>query len=186
MIRKIRQLEEFTMYYDCESKQCIVTISDAANANQEDLKYMASLYEAHRHEIDIVARFIDAGDKWDSISDDELKLVIEFWAVSDWLKQSAKQELESRQQARMGFVYLLKADNGLYKIGQSKVVDDRIKQLGLTLPYELSLVLTIKSEYYKDLEAAFHESLADKRIKGEWFKLNKEDIEFIKQAAGIE
>jgi len=185
MIRRIQGFEGFILYYDCESKKCIVTIRDAADANQEYLENIANLCDAHHYEIDIVGRFIDAGKKWDYVSDDDLRLILDFWAASDWLKQSVKQELESRRQARMGYVYLLKADNGLYKIGQSKVIDERIKQLGLKLPYELELVLTIESEFYKEIEAAFHESLADKQVKGEWFRLNAEDIEAIKKAGAI-
>jgi len=172
--------EGFVLYYDCESKQCIVTISDAANADKEKLKYAAELCETHCHEIDIIGKYVNADNQWIHATDDDLRLIIEFWAVSDDTRRSAIQELESRTQARMGYVYLLQADNGLYKIGQTKVIDQRIKQLVVSLPYELELVLTIESEFYKEIEATFHEQFADKRARGEWFELSEADIEHIK------
>jgi len=185
MIRRIQGFEEFILYYDCESKKCIITIRDAANANQEQLGNIADACDAHRREVDIIGRYVDAGKRWDNISDDDLRLIIDFWGLNDQIKQTAKEELESRLQKRMGYVYLLQADNGLYKIGQSKVIDNRIKQLGLKLPYELNLVSTVLCLQYKELEAHLHERFADKHVRGEWFELDDADVEYIK-GLGVE
>jgi len=79
-----------------------------------------------------------------------------------------------------GFVYLLKADNGFYKIGRTISLDDRIKQLGTASPCELELVLSIESDDCRNLEESLHELFDDRRVKGEWFELDSKDIAYIR------
>lgn len=81
---------------------------------------------------------------------------------------------------KSGYVYVLRADNGLYKIGRSVNIDGRIKRLETVLPYELELICTVKVKDYITTEAKLHQVFADKCVKGEWFKLAKADIEYIK------
>lgn len=81
---------------------------------------------------------------------------------------------------RSGYVYVLRADNGLYKIGWAKILDKRIKKLEIVLPYELELIVSIQSENALALEGELHKHFADKRKKGEWFNLEAEDIVHIK------
>lgn len=80
-----------------------------------------------------------------------------------------------------GYVYLLRADNGLCKIGKAKVVNDRVRQLEISLPYDLELVSELYAEDCTETEANLHRRFAKKRIKGEWFKLDETDIEYIKE-----
>lgn len=80
-------------------------------------------------------------------------------------------------QEKSGKVYILKADNGLYKIGQTTHLSERIKQLGIQLPYELELVWYIPTDHVLIAEKKLHDYFADKRIKGEWFALEEDDIE---------
>jgi len=82
-----------------------------------------------------------------------------------------------------GHVYLLLADNGLYKIGWAANVDNRILQLEPKLPYDLELIHSIKTDRPRTLERELHGKFADKRVRGEWFKLDTEDVAYIK---GIE
>jgi len=84
------------------------------------------------------------------------------------------------QRQKRGYVYLLRADNGLYKIGKTNYLDRRITDLSIKLPYKLDLIHSIESENMDALEQSLHERFADKRVRDEWFALNAEDVEFIK------
>lgn len=81
-----------------------------------------------------------------------------------------------------GFVYVLRVDNGLCKIGRTRYLDDRIYQLGITLPYDPELVCAIKVEDCIKAEREIHELFIDagKNVRGEWFELTEADIEYIK------
>lgn len=79
-----------------------------------------------------------------------------------------------------GYVYVLKADNNLYKIGRAKQLDKRILQLSVQLPYDLVLVASIESDDYANLEKELHNTFTNKRKRGEWFDLDEDDIARIK------
>lgn len=78
----------------------------------------------------------------------------------------------------MGTVYLLNAwgtDN--YKIGVTKRdIDKRIKQLQTGCPDEIVLVKKFDCEYYRKVEGWLHRQHGSKRIEGEWFILEDDDI----------
>lgn len=84
-----------------------------------------------------------------------------------------------------GFIYFLRADNGLYKIGKTKVLDRRIKQLGIKLPYKLELIHAVGTDEMHYIEKDYHRRYAQKRIRGEWFALTDEDIVQIKNTKYI-
>lgn len=83
------------------------------------------------------------------------------------------------QSGSRGYVYFLKADNGLVKIGRTKEMDERIKHLSVTLPYELELVHYIQSDNHEWAESVFQRYYAGKRVRGEWFELADKDVENI-------
>jgi hypothetical protein len=80
-----------------------------------------------------------------------------------------------------GYVYLIKADNGLYKIGKSKNLHARINEFGVKLPVKTELIHSIANSDFSTLELELHERFSDKREHGEWFRLSESDIEEIKQ-----
>ena len=75
----------------------------------------------------------------------------------------------------MGFFILR---NGYIKIGKSFNPTEREKTLQSKEP-ELSLIFCspICLEF---IEGVFHRLFEAKRVRGEWFALNEEDIQFIK------
>ena len=75
-----------------------------------------------------------------------------------------------------GFIYILKADNGLYKIGKAKHVDSRVTYLGVKIPMHIELLHSFESSDYTCAELHLHEKFKDKRDVGEWFKLDEDDI----------
>lgn len=81
-----------------------------------------------------------------------------------------------------GYVYFVQEYmNGTFKIGKTKNVEKRMNIFGVKLPFENKLIYLIKTGNHHQTEAAFHKHFADKRLEGEWFALNKENISWIKE-----
>jgi hypothetical protein len=80
------------------------------------------------------------------------------------------------------FTYLmLNTRNGLYKIGESNLPKFREKTLWSEEP-EVEIYAAFTSE--KCNEKILHETFAKKRIRGEWFALNEQDLIYIKNTVG--
>jgi len=94
-------------------------------------------------------------------------------------KPREKTKQISKTQTRKGFVYLLKCDR-YYKIGMSKSVTDRIKQLSTQPPFDIELLHTIQTNDMYGLESTLHQKFSEKRKTGEWFNLDDSDIEYIR------
>jgi hypothetical protein len=80
----------------------------------------------------------------------------------------------------MGAVYLLRHGQS-YKIGCSKKVDRRIRFLQQTLPAKAKLIHLINTDYPRGIEAYWHRRFAEKRSRGEWFKLSPDDVAIFRQ-----
>lgn len=78
-----------------------------------------------------------------------------------------------------GFVYLIKAENGLYKIGKTKNVSKRMQPFSVSFPMKWELIHYFQSLNYTAAEQALHKKYADKRNTGEWFELQPEDAAYI-------
>lgn len=75
-----------------------------------------------------------------------------------------------------GYVYVVKCQE-YYKIGRTGLdVNNRIKQLQVSNPHELQLVLHGGTDNPSDLELSLHEYFKDKHHRGEWYKLGDEDL----------
>jgi hypothetical protein len=83
---------------------------------------------------------------------------------------------------KSGFVYLLCAEGGYYKIGKSKSPQSRVKAFR-SLPFKVRLVHQIKSANAPWLERFLHERFADCCIIGEWFRLSDADVAAIASVA---
>ena len=75
-----------------------------------------------------------------------------------------------------GYVYLFKADC-YYKIGKTINVVRRANEL--SLPFEVEIVHTILVSDMNYAEMYLHHMFAKKRIRGEWFRLSHNDVEYI-------
>jgi hypothetical protein len=74
-------------------------------------------------------------------------------------------------------VYLIRCGD-LYKIGKSRHLAKRFKQLSTQIPQEVQLIHTraYKETEVDEAEIYWHRVFHTKRVKGEWFKLTHEDI----------
>lgn len=84
------------------------------------------------------------------------------------------------------FVYLIKAENGLIKIGKTVDIRQRFRTLYTMCPVKLELVAFLETELADELEIRLHSEFSDKRVKGEWFALSSEDVRAIVQQHGFD
>lgn len=102
-------------------------------------------------------------------------------------ERRARQQLEQavkgkgNRKAIAGSVYLIRAENGLYKIGKAKSLKNRLQPFTVHFPMKWELVTSFHANDYSAAEALLHEKYASKRDVGEWFRLSDEDVEYIKR-----
>jgi len=77
-----------------------------------------------------------------------------------------------------GFVYVLTCSIGT-KIGITKNIKRRISHIQGSIPYPLTLFHSFHSQDCANDEAWLHRHFKSKRMKGEWFDLNEDDLAFI-------
>lgn len=89
------------------------------------------------------------------------------------------------QHAEGGWIYCLNDQQGHYKIGRTKYLDDRIKKLATLPPFPVITEAAYQVINAPAHEKALHERFQTCRLRGEWFQLSEKDLEFIKYQAGI-
>lgn len=87
-----------------------------------------------------------------------------------------------KRNKQSGFIYLLQSgfDAGYYKIGLSRKVKDRLKQIG-----NAELLYSFPADDTVTAEGMLHNIFAHKRVFGEWFALSEDDIERITKVSGF-
>ncbi|NMY43493.1 GIY-YIG nuclease family protein [Pseudomonas sp. WS 5013] len=84
--------------------------------------------------------------------------------------------------AKAGVVYVLKSAYG-YKVGRTRSVPNRMRAFGVHLPFVYTIPLCVWFDDCHMAEHRYHEMFADKRINGEWFDLDEQDIQQIRLRA---
>ena len=79
-----------------------------------------------------------------------------------------------------GFIYLARSADGKYKIGHSRDVRKRMQSLQTGVHKKLQLVAKVKTSNCSALERICHRRFAAKRLRGEWFNLTENDIQWVK------
>jgi len=110
-------------------------------------------------------------DWYISLAGDEI--FVEKWGL-------VPKELTKANSPVSGYIYLLQCEDW-YKIGKTtQKPEDRIAQIDTGMPFETTLVHTISVGDCGTVEQRLHAKFSDKRWKGEWFKLNEADVEYVK------
>lgn len=81
------------------------------------------------------------------------------------------------------FVYVVKYDEKYFKIGIAKDPIERLATIATSLPLPPELLLSMYSEDAYLIERKLHRQFQSKRLNGEWFLLEKEDMQFISELA---
>lgn len=77
-------------------------------------------------------------------------------------------------------VYILRVSGtDQYKIGITKDVEKRLKNLQTGNPHPIELYAFYPTKYYKNLEKKVHKICKDRSIGGEWFSLSIEETESV-------
>lgn len=92
-------------------------------------------------------------------------------------------EKKETQEANIqdGYIYLLKSENGYYKIGKTIQLDTRIKTIMREYPVYIERVHFFKTSQLTKVESFLHSLFSEFRLQGEWFKLEKSHLDFIMQ-----
>jgi len=86
------------------------------------------------------------------------------------------------------FVYLIRlSENSYYKIGVTKNINKRIKQLQTGNAEEIYLINSFESVHAYKIEKALHNFYFNKKKINEWFEFTLEDeVKFLKDCKKIE
>ena len=96
-----------------------------------------------------------------------------------WQEETRREnKLNKGHRVRPGDVYLIRAENGMYKMGRTLNIGQRVQTLGIKIPLRLELVASYRADDYMAEEARWHSTFADKRIVdgGEWFNIDDNDV----------
>jgi hypothetical protein len=86
---------------------------------------------------------------------------------------------------RPGYIYVMRlhtSDNAYecpYKIGQSVRPSARQGQLGIVMPYQLSILHVFPADDMDAAEREMHTTPTDQRMQGEWFHFDRDYLETI-------
>jgi hypothetical protein len=77
-----------------------------------------------------------------------------------------------------GFIYViyLDAPERFYKIGMAKNLNSRFEQHKCASPFNLYIAISFYVPNMRIAERELHVEFAEKRVRGEWFKLNNSDL----------
>lgn len=82
---------------------------------------------------------------------------------------------------RKGFVYLMRSDNGIYKIGRTKNIEARRRGIERDIPIAVVLVHSFATKDSHKAESYLHKLYSDCRIRYEWFDLSDDQVNDIKR-----
>jgi septal ring factor EnvC (AmiA/AmiB activator) len=95
-------------------------------------------------------------------------------------EQRKKEEIEKAlSQIEEGFIYILKSENGYYKIGKAKELQNRITTWQHEFPIVIDFIYSFACHNRRLVENFLHNKYSKKRLRREWYKLNDEDIAWI-------
>lgn len=95
-------------------------------------------------------------------------------------KKQFESIVEMQKNIELNFLYILESPLGT-KIGITKNIDDRKRVFGVKLPFKwrFKKIFTVHRNSLQEKEKLLHQKFKNKKINGEWFNINENDIERI-------
>ena len=91
--------------------------------------------------------------------------------------------------SRAGFIYVIylddSSDERFYKIGMASSFGARFDAHRCASPFEILVACAYFVGNMRAEERELHDEFADKRVRGEWFRLNDGDLDFIASRARL-
>lgn len=87
---------------------------------------------------------------------------------------------EATAAARGGWVYVLNSAFG-QKIGRPRSMPDRMKTFAVRLPFLYTIPLCAWFDDHIDAESRYHRLFENKRLNGEWFLLDEDDVDLVRR-----
>lgn len=81
-----------------------------------------------------------------------------------------------------GFIYVVFIEaegRALYKVGKSESPLQRIRQHQTSSPFEVKVASIYFTPHMQDEERMLHRRFGEKRVRGEWFALDSEDLQVV-------
>lgn len=78
-----------------------------------------------------------------------------------------------------GFIYILQMGQ-VYKIGKTRNLDQRVRNLAIQLPERADLIHSIRSDDIDTTERYLHRVFQRRRLNGEWFRLELLEIQWLR------
>ena len=108
------------------------------------------------------------------------------WEIEEINKRIARNESGNIPE-RNGYVYLIKSENELYKIGRTINVKTRFKDHERKFPLEIKLLHYIPSKSYVKAENYLHDKYKEYRMNDEeWFNLPGDEVQWLKNLTQAE
>lgn len=85
---------------------------------------------------------------------------------------------KNREEMLKDYVYLIYCE-GFYKIGISGNLKSRMSQINSSTPFNIEFITAKKFKDAKSIETQLHHLFEDKRVKGEWFSLNEDELKIL-------
>lgn len=106
--------------------------------------------------------------------------------VEKKIKQPELPKKKEEYLPREGYVYLMWAENGMHKIGISKNVEQRRKNIERDIPVRVNIIHSFRSKDYRAVERNLHQKYSRERIRYEWFLLSQEQVDEIAKITDYE
>lgn len=81
---------------------------------------------------------------------------------------------------KSGYIYVIRADTGHYKIGRTNNVPNRMRLFSVKLPFNFEIITYFACEDMYESESELHRFFAEHRTNGEWFNLNSEQVDLLR------
>ena len=117
---------------------------------------------------------------------DFVKYVNTFWHdAAKCTSRRGRTKAADSKAGSPGVIYIIGSDTGLYKIGFTTSLINRLALFNSTCPGKLWVEHIILADKHMRAEAIIHHEFRSKCVKAEWFALDAEDLKMIKRVKRI-